>query len=478
MRHELSTLQILLLTLFAGCWLSTALGAQTNDDVNAGLQFNFSTPGARSLGMGGAFLALADDATAAYTNSGGLTNLTVGGSEISVEFRQWNFSNVFPDQGHIAGPPSGIGVDTVPGLQGGSGESRAAGFSFLSFGYVLPHGWTLAIYRQQLAKFEAQAKAQGFLVGAERGKLFRVFPTRSRLNLAVENYGLSAGYRLVQSDTFGVVSLGLGLSYYRSQISSRTERFFRGPEEGDTFGRRQPGGFFGVADYLGDNVNNVILQEGQDTDWGLNLGALWKIGPSEIWSLGAAYRRGPRLASNARFVYGPAAERADPRNRNGSVDPGVGGKALLHVPDVYGLGVAWSPAQGKARVTLDYDRVRYSQMIEGLTNVLLQSEGSFQRSDYRLSDVGEIHLGVEYVFLAIDPRAVCSVRFGAWRDPHHALEYIGANPVLRGRFRPGDDQNHLSAGLGLVVGENFQVDVAYDYSNLVRTFSLSLVKFF
>ncbi|MGB5341528.1 MAG: hypothetical protein WBP67_05500, partial [Thermoanaerobaculia bacterium] len=32
------------------------------------LQFNFADPGARSLGFGGAFVGLADDATAAFAN--------------------------------------------------------------------------------------------------------------------------------------------------------------------------------------------------------------------------------------------------------------------------------------------------------------------------------------------------------------------------------------------------------------------------
>ena len=37
------------------------------------LQLSFSDPGARSAGLGGAFVALADDATAAFANPAGLT---------------------------------------------------------------------------------------------------------------------------------------------------------------------------------------------------------------------------------------------------------------------------------------------------------------------------------------------------------------------------------------------------------------------
>ena len=59
-----------------------ALAQNTDLEALAGLTFNFRNPGARSLGMGGAFLGLADDATAAEANPAGLTILRT--SEISL----------------------------------------------------------------------------------------------------------------------------------------------------------------------------------------------------------------------------------------------------------------------------------------------------------------------------------------------------------------------------------------------------------
>src|SRR4051794_30952604 len=79
--------------------------AQTDAEVNSGIQFNFSTPGARSLALGGAFLGLADDATAAYTNPAGLTVLSK--PEVSIEGRRWNFTNEFTDRGHLYGTATG-----------------------------------------------------------------------------------------------------------------------------------------------------------------------------------------------------------------------------------------------------------------------------------------------------------------------------------------------------------------------------------
>ena len=73
--------------IFAATLLVALPAAGQNTDIEAlsGLQFNFSNPGARSLGMGGAFIARADDATAAEANPAGLTILRR--AEVAVDLR-------------------------------------------------------------------------------------------------------------------------------------------------------------------------------------------------------------------------------------------------------------------------------------------------------------------------------------------------------------------------------------------------------
>src|SRR5215213_7413435 len=70
-----------------------------NVDIEAlsGLQFNFGNPGARSLGMGGAFLGLADDASAAEANPAGLTILRK--PEVSIEARNYLEQQLFTTSG-------------------------------------------------------------------------------------------------------------------------------------------------------------------------------------------------------------------------------------------------------------------------------------------------------------------------------------------------------------------------------------------
>src|SRR5438270_4105433 len=85
--------------LFILIALITVPAVAQNTDIESlsGLQFNFGNPGARSLGMGGAFLGLADDASAAEANPAGLTILRK--PEITVEGRNYQEQQVFTTSG-------------------------------------------------------------------------------------------------------------------------------------------------------------------------------------------------------------------------------------------------------------------------------------------------------------------------------------------------------------------------------------------
>ena len=118
-------------------WAPLRASAQTNSEINTGVEFDMSLPGARSLGLGGAFVAVADDATAAVSNPAGLTAL--GRPEVSVEGRGWRFLSVTPYEGHAFGPATRVGVDTIEGLTiGGNTSKSTGGLSFVSA--VFPKG--------------------------------------------------------------------------------------------------------------------------------------------------------------------------------------------------------------------------------------------------------------------------------------------------------------------------------------------------
>ncbi len=88
--------------------------AQVDYEIMSALQFNFSNPGARSLALAGALTGAGDDATGAWTNPGGLTNISR--AEIGFEYRRFNYSTLFVNQGRFDGQVTNIGVDTLPPL--------------------------------------------------------------------------------------------------------------------------------------------------------------------------------------------------------------------------------------------------------------------------------------------------------------------------------------------------------------------------
>src|SRR5262245_52886157 len=99
--------------------------AQSNIEVNAGVQFDFINPGARSLALGGAFTAIADDATSAFTNPAGL--LEISRKELSLEGRFRNYETPFTLRGRFTGTPTGQGVDTISGLVDGTSKQSSNG---------------------------------------------------------------------------------------------------------------------------------------------------------------------------------------------------------------------------------------------------------------------------------------------------------------------------------------------------------------
>ncbi len=427
--------------------------AQTNAEINAGIQFNFSTPGARSLGLGGAFLGLADDATAAYTNPAGLTMLSK--PEVSMEVRQWNYTSSFTDHGHGYGVATGVGVDTVDGLQSGTADSDTTGLSFLSFVYP-GDGWAVAVYRHELANFQTEYSTQGAFTG-EDPSISRFFPTIADMDLKIVNTGASFAFRIGES-----FNLGLGVSYYSFDMTSTTSRYGFNSSGVST----DPGGQWGTPMYGDDRVINWQGQNGDDTDTAFNVGLTWNISPKV--SLGGVYRQGPSFEVLATNNWGPYSGQP-------LTPPLKEVATTFNVPDVYGLGFAFR-ATDAFTIALDWTHVEYSALTADTTNLFGTSLDE-ATTMLTVDDGDEIHLGFEYVF--INAKFPIALRFGGWSDPDHKIRFEGdpgddaAMQTLAALFQPGDDEIHYTGGIGFIFGEKFQLDAAFDISEAIDTYSLS-----
>jgi hypothetical protein len=404
--------------------------AAAQEEAPPVVEFSFSNPGARSMGFGGAFVALADDATAAFANPAGLVNLVE--PEVSIEGRLWSYSTPLVAGGRGFGPATGRGLDVTPGLQIEESTADLGGLSFVSL--VYPHGdWSLAFYRHQAANYELAGDTVALFFGpwpGFPGSRARSYDYRREMNLEIAAYGLSAGYRV--SDE---LSLGLGVSYFESDLSVRLESFDILDDGADWWSAQS---FF--APHL--LVTDWTL-ETEDTAWGVLAGLLWRV--SEQWSLGAVYRQGPEVEGSFEELAGAVTE---------------AGRGSFALPGVFGLGGSFRSRDGRLTIGLEWDRVGYSSILRGAEPGLVLDDGD------------ELRVGAEYVFLRSTP--VLAARLGAWLDPDHRIGYRGDGYVQQALILPGKQELHLAAGLG-VVFERVQIDLGVDLSDLVDTASVSAI---
>lgn len=449
------------------CWRSLAgalclvllcagsAGAQTNDEVFAGLQFSLIPPGARSLALGGAFIGRADDATAAYSNPAGL--LWLREPEASIEARSATYSTEYVDGGRYFGRATGIGIDTLEEPRFTEFESDTTGLSFLSYAHPSKSGrWAISGYRHETANFEVSIRSQGPLAGPG-ARSRQEDSILADLDLLVENYGISGAYQATPN-----LWLGLGLSYYRIDVEAQTQRF---EEES----------LFEAARYTPSLMFIDKTMDGDDDDWGVIAGLLWSS-KNRRWSAGAVYREAPEFEVDTRFSFGPLAfarNRADPAQA-----AALSGPASFHLPDVLGAGFSVRPTAAIS-ISFDYVRVEYSNL-EPEKNVLprVVPPGDPIES-FAIDDADELHLGFEYVFLSL--KSPLALRAGVWSDPDHQMRFETERPVeiLAIRYREGDDVLHWTGGLGAVFKEGrFQLDLAFDTSDRADIFSLSAVATF
>lgn len=418
--------QALCVALFG---VSASAMAVTNIEPNAGLQFNFSNPGARSLGLGGAFTGLADDATAAYANPAGLTILRT--QELAFEARYTSFNTPFSNGGNVNFSPF-----DASGVRESDSSDSLFRPSFASWVYPAEK-FTFAVYYNRLANFESEYSASEINIDNGLNGVISSYDTS--LELLIENFGVGFGYQL--SDSF---SVGLSVAYSDFEIDSVTPR-----------GLDEP------------SFANQQRQFGDDDDVVFTAGMLWRLNPQ--WNFGLAYRDGGDFNYTARNETLPT---------NDFHPNSITEISSFDVPRVISAGLAYRPSDNWL-ITLDVNRVFYSDLTDGGVNDLFSDDDSA----LRVGDGTEIRLGAEYVFL--DMERPFFIRGGIWRDPEHRLsvpdsitqdcnssDFNFFSCLDATLFRPGDDEMHYSLGLGWAF-ERFQIDAAADFSDLVDTYSVS-----
>ena len=434
-------LQDVAVTTLAGVFSTTVVSAQVVPQPIVTAQFSFSNPGARSLGLGGAFVALADDATAGWANPAGLVQIAE--AEVSVEARYWSYSTPYVSGGRGRGEPTGIGLDTVAGLATDTAEYDVTGLAYLSFVYPGDR-WSLSVYRHVLANLETSSETEGLFTEGPGGETLRFLDQRNRMRFDVISYGLSGAYGVTEA-----LSIGVGLVYYDTTLAIHSDLFLWDDLD-DPLGS--------ATTFLPERFVIGQTLYGSDRSLGFTAGILWKISP--LWSAGGRYREGPITRPSGQARVGSILDLGPEFPPGSVIDFEVEGD--FELPDNYGLGVSYRSADGRLTIGFEWDRVTYSDVFRNL-----------DEDDQEIDDADQLHLGGEWVFL--DSKPLLALRAGLWRDPDHQTRANeNADDHTRALLRPGEDQLHFAFGVGLAF-KNFQIDAAMDFSDTVDTAALSFI---
>lgn len=351
------------------------------ESIQISSSFNPVGSGARALGMGGAFIAVADDATAASWNPGGLMQLET--PEISIvgnyfhRIEDISFNN-YPD----SGGDQGVDMTTINYL--------SAAYPFALFGYNM----VASLNYQHLYDLTSQ------------------WNFTFNENNAFETFNIGSEIR----QEGGIAALGLA---YSIQVTPDVSA-------GMTFN-------IWDDDFANDNWENKVFQwgggtiDGQqfvfeyrdfneyslDSGFNLNLGVLWNVSGS--LSLGAVFKT-PFEADitheqtsyrSLKFAGYPEADQLDTNEYSEDM--------TLSMPMSYGIGAAYRFSDNLT-ASFDIYRTEWGDFeLEDSKGKKTSPVSGRNIDDSDVDATHQVRMGGEYLF--IKPKYVIPVRCGIFYDP-------------------------------------------------------------
>ena len=435
---------VLLLLLPAGMAPAWAL---TDEEIFRDFRFNLINPGARSLALGGAFVSLADDATAAQANPAGMSFLDR--TEVFAEVR--SIDNAAQSSIRVETDLPG-GIDTF--VATGTDLDDVVSPSFLS-AVMNFNRWSVSISRQELLNIKNSTLSAFAFTFSDSPGAFLVEGS-GFIDVDVTNINASAGFRIIDK-----LSIGATLTY--SKLDAKTEVV-------NTF-----------VDTGGTIAGQVVLQpeldlrtsiDDDDDDFVYSLGIIYK--EPEKWSVGGVYRKGPDFTVQ---------ENIDSTGFDlfavGNRFPGQSFPNRFNLPDVFGAGASWFFLEQRLTLALEIEHILYSNLLDGYVagvNVLTSPGAEFD-----IDDATDYRLGAEYAFVNADnAMPPLALRGGAYRQSAATIEAITTGTPAQPGFASSDvfsgesAEYHGTIGAGIFL-KRFQIDLAADFSDSKNEYLVSFI---
>jgi hypothetical protein len=466
--------------------------AQVESPLLSKVQLNVVNPGGKSLAMGGAFVSLADDPTAALANPAGLPQL--GSWELGISGKGFRFeprldtANFFQEGATLA--PELSSVDTY------QPSKNTTDLEFVSVVVPIVKDVTFAAYRAVNLRYQLDSDA--LQVGGFGVPNYRVFSInvggreaisvdeQGGLDLRSTVWGASVGGR------FGAVSVGGGLTFNTLKYDL-------------TGGANGPAHLFiANADNLGNpNAANPYLETSVTSDVtsgtkiGWSLGARAVLDEAHAIAVGGVYRHSPTFDVSYAISARNAAGTTVASFSCGHDDPNVVGSGAsacgtFRVPDDFSFGISGRVIP-RVLLAFDIQRIRYSQLNEGYVPIFAYryGAGNANRAIGRgESEDGTLpRAGIELALVAT-PGSEIVLRGGWYHEPAHGTKVplyadesprdrvpdsgtpVNAIPITQAyatTFDGGRSENHYSFGFGASFARRYSIDVAFDLSRTTKS---------
>lgn len=453
-------------------------------------------PGARALGLAGAFSAVADDATAAEANPAGQVQLTA--PEFSLHVRHSDNDLDFYDA-EARNPDifnRALGRPALTGRLINNFSDSATNISFASFVYP----WERFVFSAFYAD-NADISARAPVDRLDVPEFVDTYTSENTLTGELDGFGLSIAYRVND-----FVSLGLTVKQTELRVDALDQAEFDDIRDFEfLFDEIIMRPDLSPADYAAAIDDNVVVGNrviGEDDDITVTAGLL--LNPAGRWSASLVYKQGGSYdIPTEGFLF----------QRLGCVETGTDATPLceiglqgfdelfpelnssrvstipntIELPDSLTAGFAWRSEDYTWLVSFDANYFSYSDLtptrgrtlgfefpVDGSPIELLvvrpdESVGSVT-ADFTVNDVEEIdddftfHFGAEKVFVFDNAFLnVFSLRAGAFTSPD------------RDGVRILDTEDtHFTVGIGGVLfDQKLQVDLAAEFSERTDNVVLS-----
>ncbi len=465
----------------------TALG-QFESALQSRIKLNLVNPGGKSLALGGAFVSLADDATAALANPAGLPQLSM--KEAGISGKGFFFEPNLP-QPNYTYISSGQGWRNE-GLNEKSVSDSVQDLEYVSLVWPVSTNVVVAGYRAVNLRY--QLSTEDFTNQSYRWLNLNsldpdIYPVsldeQGKIDIRNEVYGISAGARFERFS----VGAGVTLSKLKLDLSGP------GPSGHLLFlvNKDNPD--------VGDFEQEVSASPSSSWKAGGVLGFRWEIEEQYRINLGGVYRYSPKYDVDYRVDYylyeenaaGQIVKSKVPDGRSfacgqaskaGDAIPAGYACRSFDVPDDFSIGLSAMPVKNLL-VAFDIQRIMYSQLNDSFLSIRGYVDNDLG-ADYVAIGTTEDRwiprVGAEYMFLFSN--ATLALRAGYYREPENntVLQLypgvrggtVGSSPAnvtnppftsaFNEGFNAGSAENHISFGLGATFGRNIAFDIAGDFS--------------